>query len=166
MRFSRLMYKVDHLFQFRPDGGMALGILFLTTWFQVHFKSESFHNSLVFTGFSTGVFCERTRWSGDFILVRCSLSPMVCCFAKIVFFPDYAPSVCPSFGNYVQNRLLCHVLSVSCPLLALSDHSPFPHGSLHFSKYASSCKKACLLMVKRSLYFWSNECLIYSQTFV
>lgn len=39
---------LDHLFQFRPDGGMALGILFLTTWFQVHLKSESFHNGFVF----------------------------------------------------------------------------------------------------------------------
>ena len=45
---------LDHLFQLRPDGGMALGILFLTTWFQVHLKSESFHNGLVFYKFSTG----------------------------------------------------------------------------------------------------------------
>lgn len=39
---------LDHLFQFRPDGGMTFGVLFFTTGFQVHLKCESFHNGFVF----------------------------------------------------------------------------------------------------------------------
>ena len=34
----------NHLFQFRPDGSMALGVLFLTTRLEEHFKRESSHH--------------------------------------------------------------------------------------------------------------------------
>ena len=42
---------LNHLYQLRPDGGMAFLILFLTTWFQVHLKSKSFHISIFFLVF-------------------------------------------------------------------------------------------------------------------